>query len=66
MICSEHGFISNCWHAIETQEKIDILDEHVGVQEPVRDFARSVYERFAKKHEDQQQLPSRQRELRFP
>ncbi len=35
--------------------KIYVLDEHVGVHEPVRDFARSVYERFAKKHEDQDQ-----------
>jgi len=35
--------------------RIYIIDEHVGEHEAVRDFARSVYEKFAKKRDDQEQ-----------
>jgi hypothetical protein len=35
--------------------RIYAIDEYVGVHEPVRDFARSVYEKFAKKRDDQEQ-----------
>lgn len=35
--------------------RIYVIDEHVGEHEPVRDFARSVYEKFAKKRDDQEQ-----------
>ena len=35
--------------------RIYAIDEYVGTHEPVRDFARSVYEKFAKKRDDQEQ-----------
>ena len=35
--------------------RIYVVDEYVGTHRPVRDFAREVYEKFAKKREDQEQ-----------
>lgn len=36
-------------------KRIYVIDEHVGEHESVRDFARNVYEKFARKREDQEQ-----------
>ena len=35
--------------------RIYVLDEYVGEHQPVREFARGVYEQFAKKQDDQEQ-----------